>query len=46
MFGVTNQDFYLLFEKINNNINKAPENRFEGIKFFNNSIEHKNGFDL
>ena len=30
---------------MNNNINKAPENRFEGIKFFNNSIE-KNGSDL
>ena len=26
---------------MNNNINKAPENRFEGIKFFNNSIEKK-----
>ena len=26
---------------MNNNINKAPENKFEGIKFFNNSIEKK-----
>ena len=42
----SNENFYLLFEKMNNNINKAPENRFEGIKFFNNSIEKKNGSDL
>ena len=42
----TNKDFYLLFDKMNNNINKAPENKFEGIKIFNNSIEKKNGSDL
>ena len=32
----SNKDFYLLFDKMINKINKAPENKFEGIKFFNN----------
>ena len=26
---------------MNNNINKAPENNFQGIRFFNNSIVKK-----
>ena len=46
MLDKTNKDFYLLFDKINNNINKAPENKFEGIRFFNNSIEKNNGSNL
>lgn len=42
----TNKDFYFLFDKMITNINKAPENKFEGIRFFNNSLVNKNGSPL
>ncbi|MBV68546.1 MAG: hypothetical protein CMJ08_01930 [Pelagibacterales bacterium] len=35
----TNKDFYLLFDKMMTKINNAPKNKFEGIKFFNNTID-------
>ena len=35
----TNKDFYLLFDRMITKINKAPKNKFEGIKFFNNTID-------
>ena len=33
-----NKEFYFLFEKMRKNINQAPINSFDGIKFFNNSL--------
>ena len=33
----SNKDFYFLFEKMRKNIDKAPINKFDGIKFFNNN---------
>ena len=33
-----NKEFYFLFEKMRKNINQAPINSFDGIKFFNNLL--------
>ena len=34
-----NKDFYFLFERMRENIKKAPTNKFDGIKFFNSTLE-------